>query len=90
MSRAKGAALNRKETEMAQFKKAKFYTIGSNGDGKQVYLRDGYTFEKHGLTWGIYKTPILPRRISGGLSTCNLACPCPAVSSRLLSPATRL
>lgn len=57
MSRAKGAALNRKETEMAQFKKAKFYTIGSNGDGKQVYLRDGYTFEKHGLTWGIYKTP---------------------------------
>lgn len=42
---------------MAQFKKAKFYTIGSNGDGKQVYLRDGYTFEKHGLTWGIYKTP---------------------------------
>lgn len=42
---------------MAQFKKAKFYTIGGKGESKQVFLREGYTFEKHGITWGIYKTP---------------------------------
>lgn len=42
---------------MAKFNKAQFYTAGAGKDGGiTVTLRDGYTFAKHGIVWGIYKS----------------------------------